>query len=184
MKYLVGLYVFVLVTFISCTDEKEKGGNNFNYDLNTICYSGEIENPVNISVFDSANLLRIKILYTKKHKEIKSIRTFKLVNNSYYELILNTHFTDNVVDSIYTLAFTKKDTIYNYIFDDEKYVNAWPKGFDDWKYSIQKNVNQTYSLTRTHLRNSAFKEEFIYDEGFKFERINLFYGTDTMMFSK
>jgi len=153
-----------------------------NYHLNIKYNSKEIKEP-SFQVHDSLGVIRLILSYKKNDKQVKKNTLFRQVDDSYFELKLNEHLGSEKVDSIYSLAFSKKDTTYKYQFDKEKYEPFWPDGTDDWEYSIKKNGNM-YSLIKHHLVNPAYIEEFIYDDSFKFKKINLYYQSDTLIFEK
>jgi len=180
IKYLIFINVLFL-GLISCSD-KISTKKVSKYSINNVLNSQSISSPITSEIEDSLGLINIHISYIKNGKQVKKIMTFRQMNGSYQELHLNIHFTDSQVDSIYTLAFSKKDTTFDYKFDAEKYTPSLPDGFDNWKYTIKSLGTDSFILVKNHLKDSTFKEEFIYNAEYHINKISLFYGGDTLVF--
>ncbi len=182
MARLISLcFLIVFIALSSCNMNESK--KTVSYNLKCSYYSKLYEKPINLKVVDSANSINMFFEYKRNGKGVERQRTFKFIKDGYYEIKLNKHFDDDIVDSIYTLALTKKDTVFNYEFDTEKYPPSLPKGFDDWKYSIKSIGKDIFSLTKNHLRDSTFKEEFLYDKNYKIVGVNIYQASDTLMFT-
>lgn len=177
------MVILICLCLISCDSDFKSSPNSKAYDLVCIKHSIKYQQPISLTIDDSLEFINLNMSYLVNNKKEVRIRTLKKINGVYYELKLNTHFNDNNVDSIYTLALSLKDTSYKYIFDEEKYTPSMPKGYDEWQYTIKKINNNKYSLTKRHLRDLTIKEEYFYDKNFLFTDINMYRASDTLIFS-
>ena len=55
----------------------------------------------------------------------------------------------------------------------------WPLS----KYAIKRVDGNHYSLTKSHLIDSTFKEVYVYDKDFILQEVTLYLGGDTLVFS-
>ncbi|MCB9251854.1 MAG: hypothetical protein H6605_05265 [Flavobacteriales bacterium] len=168
----------IVTTYISCKDYKRHDSNK----LECIYSSRKFKNPVFAIIKDSFNYTKFEYSTIIQGRKFKRIHTYKRLNEAQYELLINNHFSDSQIDSIYVLSFLKKDTTFDFEFDYSKYESTLPKGWNDWEFVIKKIGHRNFKLTKNHKLDSNFKEEFYFDENFFISSINLFYDTDTLKF--
>ncbi|MBC7412909.1 MAG: hypothetical protein H7331_10720 [Bacteroidia bacterium] len=173
------LISFILLLLLGC----KKGPNNksLNYNLNSYYLSSKIK-KANVNIIQTVNSIELVFSFEKSNKNTIRIFSFRKKGDAYfYKKIIN-HFEDSKIDTVDMPYFFKKDTSYNYILDVEKYQATLPEGFEEWRFTTLKK-NNLYILTKQHLKDPNFKEDYSFDDSMIFFNIKLYHGTDTILFS-
>jgi hypothetical protein len=173
MKKYFKLSIFIL--FIACT-------NNKSQKLKCIYKSKYIDaNPLLIE--KSGVFTKLYFNFIKDKGETKLTRTFKAINvNQTSELIQAGDYQNLILDSVELPIFFLVDTSFVFVFDEKKYPEMLvPEHFNDWRYKIVK-FNDEFKVTKSKVIDSTFKEEYFYNSKFEINRVNIFQGTDTLMF--
>jgi hypothetical protein len=175
MKKNYRIVVLIIWLIISCGEKKVP-----NCEIIPAKHtSKEIDSNAKIIVNYDENRINLDLQYIKENTLIRRIKTYKRINNQLYEQRpIQVYPEFKTIDSISVLSFSSKDTSFDYI-DRAKYPHStMPRGWDDWHYTITSN-----KLTKINISDSNFVEEYYFDNLFRIKRVNLFYGTDTLIFS-
>jgi hypothetical protein len=175
----LNFFLIVFIIFNGCFTSKSK---ETLYYLHKQHSSYLVQGKPIAKIECNDTLIRLTIEYYKKNKPITKVKVFQKFDNQLYEQKLITNFENKVIDTVFVLASSKNDTSVIYKYNCRRYISSMPHGFDDWIYQIQNAAG--HKLTKKHLTDSTFKEEFYFDNNYRLQKLNLYYGSDTLMFEK
>lgn len=158
--------------------------SNETENLKIIYQSSQIENKPSVSVEKSKGTLQITINFNKLGKDHKQFTKFKFKDGGYYQVKEITNLENKIIDTLYLLSFSTKDTSYVYEYNFNKYPPIIPKGLDDWNFRISSCGVGNYKLLKVNTADANFREEYDFDENFNIDSINIYHGSDTLMFAK
>jgi len=185
LKQKIILFAIIILIMAGCIHSGNSSSNTKNrYSLKDCFYSKSIDGELTAYISDSCNTISVSLNFMKNKRKQKIIRTFIQKSGLYYEQKLIGDTDNNIVDTVYILAFALKDTSLKYLYNYDKYPSVMPEGLDDWEYSISSIGNKKYRLKKTHIKDSSFIEEYVYDSNFILYQVNLFQGSDTLMFDR
>ena len=172
----------ICFVFFSC--KQNISSESSSYSLECVYYTKFIQKPIEFNVSYSKDFINTELRYKKNGKSILRKKYYKFINYAYYELKVNKHFEDEISDTIYVISFYPRDTSFNYEFNYEKYFSNLPRGYDDWTYRIRKINRNLFSLTKKHLKDTTFKEEYYFDNDFIITGVDIYEAADTLMFKR
>lgn len=183
MKKASNLFIYILVLtlfFAGCTSDKNHNEESKEYSLKPYHFSNAIKNPkFTVKAYDNA--FELNMSFIKNGKLVNKIRLYKMKGDIYFEQKLLKHFDSERIDTIDVPYFMKKDTSFKYVFDIEKFEPNAPPGWDDWNFTLKRETD-FYKLSKRHLSDSTFKEEYYFDKYFRFKGIKIVENRDTLMF--
>ncbi len=171
----------LLVTGMSCETIRDRALEY--YSLSSSHKSRTIEGTPRVDIIDSSGKITMKFVFWKNTREQKRIKVFVRKGDRYFEQKLIGDLDNKIVDTAFVLAFARQDTSFEYRYDYKKYPPSWPEGWDGWKYQTEKIKDNRLRLTKRHLKDSTFVETYEFDPTFHMEKIGLYYGSDTLIFS-
>lgn len=171
------LALFIL--FIACSEpNKFQTQENNKISLKVSFISSGLKTSSFI-IHYGKDTFQTKLSILKKVKPFDRIRDFFIKSNICFELKTLNSFDSDKIDTLIIPYFTLNDTVFENIIEG----GTLPTGWDNWRHEVKKIDSDKFSMVKTLIIDSTFKEIYHYDRNYKISHYEVYQGSDTIIFN-